>query len=278
MKEFKKVVVLLISILSINQSGNSQNHFIFDLDSEFMISAHKTQDSLNLYYLKTFKEGIDDGTWYYCPYQKKTDTNTCKTNFILKGQIKDGLRHGLYESNQDEKQKRSAFNYSNGLLNGSFIRYGAQNVIEYQGYYENGLKHGYFVVNSMYNGQLEVMRYYENDILKNWVSFNQNGIIEETGSCNCDFSKCKRTFYSNSNKIGMHVFFENKIVYKMQFFDRNGQLEKELIGKFKTNDPIMNLDFYDFKLVTWEMFKASLFSGVIKVYDNGKLISEEAVD
>jgi antitoxin component YwqK of YwqJK toxin-antitoxin module len=194
---------------------------------------------------------------------------------------KDNLLENAFKTWHENGNLNEELNYQNGKKNGKYIQRGNEGEIISEGNYVNDLKDGEWVSNNgnkiivnfnkgnkqgkyqeFKNNILIAKGYYANDEkVKKWIYYHDNGNIKEEGSFLKDYADgLWFSFDSLGIKISSQVFEKGKqeyLPYKEFYSD----------GTIKLNGQFYNWD----KIGKWEYFNETGFKTDQKIYKKGKL-------
>src|SRR5690606_34984289 len=143
-----------------------------------------------------------------------------------------------------------------------------------EGRYSKGKKDGFFIdyYTNEDKGKIEIIRFYKNDTLQNWVKYNRRGYISSQSYGEENMITGEYILNDSIGRISSKGFFNEGIINKYQIFSMNGFIEKEVEGEFYPHEkPKYIQDSYYVIGFTHEKLK----NGVIRKYENGVLIEED---
>jgi hypothetical protein len=255
----------------------SQNHFIRYGDSSVVETKLLKVGEGGGMWRDVFKPGIPDGTWYLCPPIKKPDTSKCLINYMAKVSIKNGMKQGILEyTYTDYKTPQFQYNYVNDTLHGFYSERGAMKQKIEEGYYNKGEKHGlfinYFEKRDGKESPKEIA-FFHYDTLIYWQCYNHYEKIRAKGECIYPEKKCECVYFDTLETIYARGYFNAKQeLLRVEYFDKNGNIEKELIGDFKYSE---NRKFSSPKLRDYVgLANTELLNGKIRLYSDGVLVKE----
>jgi len=277
-KGTNKILGLLLMFVSIPTSNcYAQNHFIRYGDTS-VVESKLLEFGEGGMWRQVFKSGIPDGTWYICPPIKKPDTSKCLINYMAKVTIKNGMKQGVLEyTYTDYKTPQLQINYVTDTLHGYYSLRGAVKQKIEEGYYEKGKKHGLFINYFEKRDGRESAKeitFYQHDTLIYWQCYNYYENIRAKGECIYPNKSCECVYYDTLGRIHTKGYFNaNQELIKVEYFDSNSDIEKELIGDFKYSD---NRKFSNPRLreLGSGLAKTELLNGKIRLYSDGILVKE----
>jgi len=268
---------IFVFIIYFQSSG--QNHFIRYGDSNAVETKLLKFGEGGGMWRDVFKPGILDGTWYICPPSKKPDSSKCQINYMAKVNVKNGMKQGILEYTHpfDYKTPMLQLNYLNDTLHGFYFMTGFAGQKIEEGYYKKGKKHGMFInYFEKKDGKesIKELDFFQYDTLVYWQCYNQYEKIRANGECIYPNKSCECVYYDTLGRIRTKGFFNaNQELIKVEYFDSNSNIEKEIIGDFKYSDKskFSNPRLRELGL---GLEGIDLINGKVKFYSKGILIKE----
>jgi hypothetical protein len=197
-------------ILLFNDSENLSDYMEsirFTENSSSIITPSEDSGRIVFFHSKVFKRNLPDGIYYFFDCMQK-DSSKIKVdlehNYLIKACYKDSARNGAYLEyfrmptysffkKKKRRQLGAEINFKQGILDGRYQLFNGKGLLEEEGFFEKGLRHGFFIEYD-FLGKLIKIRLYEKGILR-FHSENGNPAI---------FSKCE-----DSIPIGIGPLYKN---------------------------------------------------------------------
>lgn len=242
------------------------------------ISIIKADNSGYGIYGLNLKDSLPDGKWQY--YDTKDSLSKHWEEYLrMEGTYKKSLREGrfiyyhrsLFSHNKKNYYKRilaSFYTYRRGLLNGPFCIFHSI-YKEYEGYYNDGLKDGFFITyytKEPFQNRVWKIESYKKDTLGEWAFYNPNGTKMASGHGDGVNITGEYFIYDDNGLLKSIGYFTKGVPYQYRIFDDDGKVEEEVSGNFfyeQRDYYIGNLDSL-----------LRLNNGRKKYYSEGRLIKE----